>query len=140
MSRGPIFSFEHALNSGADSFDDDREEVHCRLTTGHRLFERAGTLKLGTETERTIMTNRFMICLLLVMGLPGLSGCMTNAALQAAKSKQRDIEIDFGHYEDKGFKETGPHPQHYFLLPLTVPADIVTAPFQLYYFGFAPRS
>jgi hypothetical protein len=63
---------------------------------------------------------------------------MTNATLMAAKSEQTDLTFTNGvPYERE--VETGPHPQYYLLLPLTVPADIVTLPFQLFFFTFAPK-
>ena len=55
------------------------------------------------------------------------NGCMTYGAIQRAKGKSGPFE------SDKKQKADGkPHPEYYRLLPLTIPADIVTSPFQLY--------
>jgi len=58
------------------------------------------------------------------------NGCMTYGAIQHAKGKPGVFD------SDKNTKPDGkPHPEYYRLLPLTVPADIVTSPFQLFFWN-----
>ena len=59
---------------------------------------------------------------LLLALLASSNGCMTYTAVQRAKGKDNVVT---GHHP------TEPQPGHYALLPLTVPADIVTSPIQL---------
>jgi|SRR5690348_3383791 len=72
--------------------------------------------------------------LFLLALLVSLNGCMTNTAIEhATGTASRDYPSGSGepikydlHYE--------PHPGYYGLLPLTVPADVATSPFQLGYY------
>ena len=62
---------------------------------------------------------------LLILFLLASSGCMTAKVVEKAKPEQR------WNSETKE-RETQPgHPGYYALLPLSIPADIVTSPFQL---------
>lgn len=62
-----------------------------------------------------------LICLL------SLCGCVTQNVCDAAKADQR--------HDDKLDKDVGPvHWGYYCLLPLSVPVDVVTSPFQLIWF------
>ena len=60
--------------------------------------------------------------LLLFMLLVSTNGCMTYSAVQRAKGEHNNVT---------GHSPVEPHPAYYALVPLTVPADIVTSPFQL---------
>lgn len=69
--------------------------------------------------------------------LIGLNGCMTSTALHRAKGQKTylpgmDVEMDHSFQADGK-----PHPGYYYLLPLTVPADVATAPIQAVCFGGA---
>jgi hypothetical protein len=69
---------------------------------------------------------------LLIALLVSSNGCMTYYATQAAKGDTSSALVPSGNLEVMDHKS---HPGYYFLIPLTVPADIATSPFQLLYFG-----
>ena len=76
-----------------------------------------------------IISGLFLLALLFA-----LNGCMTNAAMQHATGTST-LGYPSGsggvtHYE----LHSQPHPAYYGLLPLTIPADIITSPFQLGYY------
>jgi hypothetical protein len=73
-------------------------------------------------------TMKIIGSLLLVTFLISSNGCMTNAAIKNATGTTAG-----GYTNDKGefIHYDKPNPAYYALLPLTIPADIVTAPFQL---------
>ena len=79
-------------------------------------------------SSRTI-GNLFPLVLLLT-----LNGCMTNSAVDRAKgTSSRGYPSGTGetiHYQ----MHVQPHPAYYALLPLTIPADVATSPFQLGYY------
>jgi len=60
--------------------------------------------------------------LLLIALLFSSNGCITYSSVQRAKGERNLVT---GHHPRE------PHPGYYALLPLTVPADIATSPFQL---------
>ena len=59
--------------------------------------------------------------MLLFALLASTNGCMTYSAVQRAKGEHNVVTGD---------SPTEPHPGYYALVPLTVPADVVTSPFQ----------
>jgi len=59
---------------------------------------------------------------LLVALLASLSGCMTYSAVREARGKRNDV-LDY--------TPRKPHPACYALIPISIPADIVTSPVQL---------
>jgi hypothetical protein len=61
---------------------------------------------------------------LLIALLVGSNGCMTASSIRHAKAQT--------HQDDKGavIVDKKSHPAYYALLPLTVPLDIATCPFQ----------
>lgn len=65
---------------------------------------------------------KIVAILLLPALLAGSSGCITYSAVQEAKGQYNAVT---GHQPDK------PYPGCYALLPLTGPADVATALFQL---------
>jgi len=65
---------------------------------------------------------RTVSAILLFALLISSSGCMTYSSVQRAKGKPNVVT---------GHNPTEPHPGYYALLPLAVPADIATSPFQL---------
>jgi len=60
--------------------------------------------------------------ILLFALLFGSNGCMTYSAVKRAKGEQNGV---------MGWPAKEPQPGYYALVPLTVPADIATSPFQL---------
>ena len=80
------------------------------------------------------VSSRIIGSLFLLALLVSLNGCMTNTAINHARGiSSRDYPSGSGesiHY-DIHFQ---PHPAYYALVPLTVPADIATSPFQLGYY------
>ena len=60
--------------------------------------------------------------LFLAATLAGMNGCMTYSSVQRAKGEHNVVT---------GHSPTEAHRGYYALLPLTVPADIVTSPIQL---------
>jgi hypothetical protein len=67
--------------------------------------------------------------ILLIAILTGTNGCMTYSAVQEAKGHQ-DQAVWLGFQPTSVDCDNKSHPGYYFLIPLTVPADIVTFPFQ----------
>ena len=65
--------------------------------------------------------------LLLLALLLAMSGCMTYSTVQRAKGEHNVVT---------GHSPTEPHPGYYALLPLAVPADIATSPFQLFFYAY----
>ena len=72
----------------------------------------------------------FKVILLFAL-LASSNGCMTYSTVKRAKGEQNGVT---------GRPASYPQPGYYALLPLTVPADIVTSPFQLIYYVFAHAS
>jgi len=60
--------------------------------------------------------------ILLFALLVSTNGCMTYSAVQRAQGEHNNVT---------GHSPSEPQPGYYALVPLTVPADIVTSPFQL---------
>jgi len=69
----------------------------------------------------------FRIILLLAL-LASTNGCMTYSTIKRAKGEQNPV---------MGSPAKEPQPGYYALVPLTVPADIVTSPFQLLFYAIA---
>jgi hypothetical protein len=66
------------------------------------------------------------------------NGCMTQSAIKYAEGQSHHAWINNGFGTGYiGGDEPKPNPGYYFLLPLTIPADIVTSPFQLIGLGLA---
>jgi hypothetical protein len=66
------------------------------------------------------------------------NGCMTQSAVKCAEGKSHEAWINNGFGSGYiGGDEPKPNPCYYLLLPLTIPADIVTSPFQLIGLGLA---
>jgi len=74
---------------------------------------------------------------LLILG----SGCMTNAVIQEARREPRPMESLATTNKVTGVRSAPlDHPKaSYLLLPLTIPADIVTSPFQLLMYLLWPK-
>jgi hypothetical protein len=81
-----------------------------------------------------IICSKVLGSLLLTALLINSNGCMTNDAIQHADGQPAP---HLGG-EQKNI-DGGSHPGYYALLPLTIPADIITLPFQgiLYLYGYA---
>jgi hypothetical protein len=83
--------------------------------------------------------------LLLLALLVSSAGCMTNAAINhATGTTSRDFPSGTSEVIRYDM-HSEPHPGYYLLLPFTVPADIITSPFQLgyylwYRYGHGPYS
>jgi hypothetical protein len=86
-----------------------------------------------------------LMSLALLALLVGSNGCVTQSAIQYAKGQREKAWVNnmFG-YGDTGpppeYAPPGPkpkpHPAYYCLLPLSVPTDVATSPFQLLWYGF----
>lgn len=67
---------------------------------------------------------------LAIVLLVSLDGCMTYSAAQEAKGRHDKAhwigQSSFDHDDTN-------HPSYYLLMPLTVPADVATAPLQLFF-------
>src|SRR5215469_2763770 len=65
--------------------------------------------------------------------LIGSNGCMTQSAIQYAKGHPEKAwrNNGFGYSDTDAKPNPNPRPYYYILLPLSAPADVVTAPFQL---------
>ena len=72
--------------------------------------------------------------LLLIVLILTLNGCMTCRTLDSAKAKTHSDEQGQVVVDQKG------HPVKYVLLLITVPADVVTSPFQATVVGFISLS
>jgi hypothetical protein len=71
---------------------------------------------------------QIIIGLLLIALLGSSNGCMTYSSIQDSKGRQDKavwLWSDAYTHDDKS------HPGYYFLLPLTIPADIAMSPFEL---------
>jgi len=79
-------------------------------------------------------TSRIISSLFLSVSLFTLNGCMTNNAINHAQGiSSRSFPSGTG--EDIDYHmHFQPHPAYYGLVPLTIPADVVTSPFQLGYY------
>ena len=75
------------------------------------------------------MKTKIINCLVLIFACWGLCGCITNNTINRAK----------GYPEDNGHgtkvATENPSPGYYWLVPLTVSADVATSPFQLIFIG-----
>ena len=76
--------------------------------------------------------SKALLSLSLVTLLVGANGCMSYSAIRDARGEQEKAQW-LGEGKSSDNKS---HPAHYAWLPLTVPADIATLPFQGFYFGF----
>jgi hypothetical protein len=80
------------------------------------------------------VSSRIIGSLFLLALLVSSDGCMTNAAINHARgTSSRDYRSGSDesiHYDI----HSQPHPAYYALVPLTVPADIATSPFQVGYY------
>ena len=84
--------------------------------------------------------------IMLLALLVGSNGCMTQSAVQYGRGHPEKAwvnnEFGYGGYSDPNLGYTDPplksepQPGYYVLLPLTIPADVVTSPFQLIGLGF----
>ena len=77
-----------------------------------------------------------IVSFLLIALLVSSNGCMSYSAVQDAKGHQ-DKTMWLGREPTSGASDNKSHPGYYFLLPLTIPGDIVTSPIQAIVFGFA---
>jgi hypothetical protein len=59
------------------------------------------------------------------------NGCLSYRAVQIAKGQP----VHTGFWALDRVPDDKPHPEYHFLLPVTLPADIVTSPFQLVWYG-----
>ncbi len=66
-----------------------------------------------------------LLSFLLIAALSTSTGCITATAVEKAEPKQRR------NTETKEVETIPGHPCYYALLPLSIPADIATSPFQL---------
>lgn len=73
----------------------------------------------------------------LVVFLAETNGCMTQSTIKYAKGHPDKawINNNFNRTYSAPDPNAEPHPSYYALLPLAVPADIVTSPFQLIGYG-----
>jgi hypothetical protein len=77
------------------------------------------------------MKNIFTLLLITLIG--GSNGCMTYSSVQDAKGHPEKAMWIVGTHPSPN-PDSKPQPAYYALLPLTVPADIATSPFQLIYY------
>jgi hypothetical protein len=81
---------------------------------------------------------KIILSLSLIAMLVSLNGCMTYSAVQDAKGHQ-DKTMWLWREPTSGDSDNKSRPAYYLLLPLTVPADIVTCPFQaLFWLWLSP--
>ena len=79
---------------------------------------------------------KIIISLLLITLLVSSNGCMSYSAVQDAKGHQ-DKTMWIWRGQTSGDSDNKSRPAYYLLLPVTIPADIVTSPIQAIVFGFA---
>lgn len=98
------------------------------------------------QTEMKTLHLKTLISLALFGLLVGSNGCATQSAIQYAKGQPDKAWVNnlFGYgdmgpppeYAPPGPKpKPQPHPAYYCLLPLSVPIDVATSPFQLLWYG-----
>ena len=73
---------------------------------------------------RLVKANLIKQCIMLALTCSCLCGCITYSTIDAAKGSPRK------HGNGEMVPAAKPEPGYYWLVPLTVPADIVTSPFQ----------
>jgi hypothetical protein len=80
------------------------------------------------------LNSKGLVGIMLFGLLVGSNGCMTQSTIQNARGHPEKawIRSDPNTIPDP----TQPKPAYYALVPLTVPADIITSPVQLVAFGF----
>jgi hypothetical protein len=82
--------------------------------------------------------SKIIVSILLAALLVSSNGCMTQSAIKYAEGQSHQAWINNGFGSGYiGGDQPKPNPCYYFLLPLTIPADIVTSPFQLLGLGLA---
>lgn len=106
--------------------DDDNTASRCGC---HRGVPRAGSLELGWLAAAHAM--KVIGTILLFAWLVSTSGCITYSTVKRAKGEENSVV---------GRPAGEPQPGCYALLPLTVPADVATSPFQLILFLLAHAS
>jgi len=130
MLRGIEDSHSHfglEVSDPCHSFGEDAHEarkiftVYPLLSTNQECFP---SLRIvGASFMKTV----FLLSMMLMI-LP-LSGCMTGAVIREARDGARTYEV-----KDPETGETTSRPAHpkanYLLLPITITADIITAPVQ----------
>jgi hypothetical protein len=75
------------------------------------------------------ITMKIITSLLLIALLVSSNGCMTYDAIQHAKGQPAPY-FAFGNDDVQKNIDGKPHPAYYAWLPLSIPADIATAPIQ----------
>ena len=79
-----------------------------------------------------------LFSVMLITLLAGLNGCMTQSTVKYAQGQPNEAWINNGF--GSGYIGGGPQkpkPYYYFLLPLSIPADIATSPIQAIGYGLA---
>jgi hypothetical protein len=79
---------------------------------------------------------RTLTSLLLATLIIGTNGCMTQGAIKYAQGHPDQAWIKTLSNSPISKSDYKPHPAYYVLLPLSVPADVATSPFQLIGFGY----
>jgi hypothetical protein len=89
------------------------------------------------EKEMKVLNPKTLIGLGLLALLLGSNGCMTQSAIQYGKGHPEKawINNEFGMFDDKTNTNSIPHAGYYILVPVSAPADVVTSPFQLMWYG-----
>jgi hypothetical protein len=82
--------------------------------------------------------SKTLFSLTLLTLLASLNGCMTQSAIKYAQGQSHEAWINNGFGSGYiGGDQPKPNPCYYFLLPVSIPADIATSPFQLIGLGLA---
>jgi hypothetical protein len=89
------------------------------------------------KREMKTLIPKMLIGLGVLALLLSLNGCMTQSVIQYGKGHPEKawINNDEMWYDKTNFTNPTPHAGYYFLVPLTAPADVVTSPFQLMWYG-----
>lgn len=79
------------------------------------------------------LNSKISIGLALLVLLVGSNGCMTQSAIQYGMGHPENAWMDnkFDSISLRPDPDAKPHAVYYFLVPVTIPADVVTLPFQL---------
>jgi hypothetical protein len=83
------------------------------------------------------LISTMLVCLILLTLLS--NGCMTQSSIKYAKGRPDEAWTNNkfnSRFPEPADPNVKPEPSYYALLPLTVPADIVTSPFQLIGAGY----